>query len=115
MAILLCRPIVVFPPGRSKAGLCKKQGKPKWRDAIGWQRQAQSSKLGDGGFPARKTIAKAFGLDAATRLIPSVSPFFGTLRLRWRKEWLKENLAMGKMGPGVPPWIEKTYVSRSHR
>ncbi len=29
----------------------------------GWQRQAQ---LGDGGFPVRRTIAKACGLDAAT-------------------------------------------------
>jgi hypothetical protein len=30
----------------------------------GWQRQAQ---LGDGDSPVRTTIAKAFGLDAATR------------------------------------------------
>ncbi len=31
---------------------------------IGWQRQSQ---LGDGGVAVRRTIAKAFGLDAATR------------------------------------------------
>jgi hypothetical protein len=36
--------------------------KVAWRD--GWHRQAQ---LGDGGFSVRKTIAKAFGLDDATR------------------------------------------------
>jgi hypothetical protein len=34
---------------------------------FGWQREAESSELGDGEFPARRTIAKAFGLDAATR------------------------------------------------
>ena len=38
---------------------------------MGWQRQAESSELGDGGFAVRKTIAKAFGLDAATRLVLS--------------------------------------------
>ncbi|HXK37103.1 MAG TPA: hypothetical protein VJ553_05985, partial [Candidatus Paceibacterota bacterium] len=30
----------------------------------GWHRQAQ---LGDGDFPMRRTIAKAFGVDDATR------------------------------------------------
>ncbi|OHB68077.1 MAG: hypothetical protein A2Y77_16320 [Planctomycetes bacterium RBG_13_62_9] len=40
--------------------------------AGGWQRHAQ---LGDGDLPVRRTIAKAFGLGAATR-----SP---TLRLPW--------------------------------
>jgi hypothetical protein len=29
----------------------------------GWQRQAESSKLGDGGFPVRTTIAKSLSLD----------------------------------------------------
>ena len=38
----------------------------KSRCAVGWQRQAESSELGDGGFLMRRTIAKAFGLDAAT-------------------------------------------------
>ena len=42
--------------------------------SFGWQRQAESSELGDGEFPVRRTIAKAFGLDAATRLPPSVYP-----------------------------------------
>jgi hypothetical protein len=44
-------------------------------NVIGWQRQAESSELGDGGFPVRKTIAKAFGLDAATRLTLSLIQF----------------------------------------
>jgi len=26
----------------------------------GWHRQAESSELGDGGFPVRRTIAKAY-------------------------------------------------------
>jgi hypothetical protein len=36
-------------------------------DVAGWQRQAESSELGDGGFLMCRTIARAFGLDAATR------------------------------------------------
>ena len=38
------------------------------QDVAGWQRQAESSELGDGGLLVRETIAKAFGLDAASRL-----------------------------------------------
>ena len=33
---------------------------------VGWQRQAESAELGDGGFLVRRTIAKACGLAAAT-------------------------------------------------
>jgi hypothetical protein len=43
----------------------------KSQGVVGWQRQAESSELGDGGFPRRRTIAKTFGLDAATRLSSS--------------------------------------------
>jgi hypothetical protein len=46
----------------------------KSQDVMGWQRQAESSELGDGGFPVRRTIAKASGLDAATRLTLSLYP-----------------------------------------
>jgi len=37
------------------------------RADTGWHRQAESSELGDGGLPVRGTIAKACGLDDATR------------------------------------------------
>jgi len=53
-----------------------RQTQSRLRD--GWHRQAQ---LGDGGFGVRKTIAKAFGLDDATRrrrgMTPPMSPFSG--------------------------------------
>jgi len=48
--------------------LCQ-QGKRKVAQHGGWHRQAQ---LGDGGFPVRGTVAKAFGLDDATRPVLSV-------------------------------------------
>jgi len=53
---------------------CTVQGKRKVAQHGGWHRQAQ---LGDGDFPGRRTIAKAFGLDDATRLTLSVHPFWG--------------------------------------
>jgi hypothetical protein len=53
----------------------KYQANAKSQDLVGWQRQAESSELGDGGFPVRRTIAKAFGLDAATRLTLPMYPF----------------------------------------
>jgi hypothetical protein len=50
----------------------------------GWQRQAP---LGDGGLAVRKTIAKAFGLDAATRQI--------TETCHWASHTLSYNSAIG--------------------
>ncbi len=52
----------------------KSRANAKSPNMIGWQRQAESSELGDGGFPVRRTIAKAFGLDAATRSFLSLPP-----------------------------------------
>jgi len=56
------------------------QGNRKVARLMGWQRQAESSELGDGGFPESRTIAKASGLDAPTRLISSLC-ISSTLRL----------------------------------
>jgi len=42
--------------------------------SFGWHRQSQ---LGDGDLPAHRTIAKAFGLDAATRLMPAMRSYLG--------------------------------------
>ena len=42
--------------------------------ASGWQRQAESLELGDGGFPVRRTIVKAKGLGDATRTPASGYP-----------------------------------------
>ena len=59
----------------------------------GWQRQGvpnamnrvwgPHAQLGDGVFPVRGTIAKAFGLDAATRprLVPGFEPNAGNREL----------------------------------
>jgi hypothetical protein len=53
------------------------QGIRKVARQNGWQRQAESSELGDGGFSVRRTIAKAFGLDAATRFASSLHLYPG--------------------------------------
>ena len=53
-------------PSRDGTALGRANAKSQY--VLGWQRQAESSELGDGGFSVRGTIAKAFGLDDATRL-----------------------------------------------
>ncbi len=70
------RPLYRRPPARQAARI-PSQGKRKVARCLGWQRQAESSELGDGGFPVRRTIAKAFGLDAATRRTLSIYPHSG--------------------------------------
>ncbi|OHB68150.1 MAG: hypothetical protein A2Y77_12430 [Planctomycetes bacterium RBG_13_62_9] len=55
------------------------QGNRKVVSCGGWQRHAL---LGDGDLPVRRTIAKAFGLDAATRIAFGTC-IFTTLRLPW--------------------------------
>jgi hypothetical protein len=62
-----------MPSGVVSEGKHKVPKKNPWKTSAGWQRQAKSSELGDGGLPVRGTIAKAFGLDAATRRNPTVS------------------------------------------
>jgi hypothetical protein len=62
----------VLCPDRSDTGT-RRRASAESQDVMGWQRQAESSELGDGGFLVRETIAKAFGLDAATRLPQLVS------------------------------------------
>jgi hypothetical protein len=57
-------PALRLPPGYASAATLLGQALiriPPVNFAPGWQRQAESSELGDGEFPVRTTIAKALG------------------------------------------------------
>jgi hypothetical protein len=59
--------------GRELGPRCRATAKS--HDLLGWQRQAEFSEFGDGGFPVRTTIAKPLGRDTATRFASSMHPF----------------------------------------